>query len=74
MLSRTVTATATAVASAVAVAGLGSMSAQAATVQVHIYQFVEAHRSGKNLAGLNASKAPNQPIVQFTRNRGANQE
>ena len=45
MLSRTVTATATAVASAVAVAGLGSMSAQAATVQVHIYQFVEAHRS-----------------------------
>jgi len=74
MLSRTILLTATALVSATAVVGLGSTSAQAATDQVHVYQFVNAHHSGKDLAVLNASTAPGQPIVQFTRNNGFNQQ
>jgi hypothetical protein len=74
MLSRTILLTATALASATAVVGLGSTTAQAATDQVHVYQFVNAHHSGKDLAVLNASTAPGQPIVQFTRNNGFNQQ
>ena len=60
--------------SAAAVVGLGSMPAEAATDEVHVYQFVEAHHSGKDLAVLNASTRPGQPIVQFTRNPGRNQQ
>jgi hypothetical protein len=74
MLSRTILLTATALASATAVVGLGSTPAQAATDAVHVYQFVNAHHSGKDLAVLNASTAANQPIVQFTRNSGFNQQ
>jgi arabinan endo-1,5-alpha-L-arabinosidase len=73
MLSRTILLTATALASATAVVGFGS-TAQAATDTVHVYQFVNAHHSNKDLAVLNASTAPGQPIVQFSRNTGANQQ
>jgi hypothetical protein len=74
MLSRTSLLTATVLASAAALVGVGSTTAQAATDQVHIYQYVQAHHSGKDLAVLNASTAPGQPIVQFTRNSGPNQQ
>jgi hypothetical protein len=74
MLSRTTLLTATVLASAAALVGVGSTTAQAATDQVHIYQYVQAHHSGKDLAVLNASTAPGQPIVQFTRNTGPNQQ
>ena len=73
MLSRTTLLTATVLASAAALVGVGSTTAQAAT-EVHIYQYVQAHHSGKDLAVLNASTAPGQPIVQFTRNTGPNQQ
>ena len=58
---------------AAALVGVGSTTAQAAT-EVHINQYVQAHHSGKDLAVLNASTAPGQPIVQFTRNTGPNQQ
>jgi len=73
MLSRTTLLTATVLASAAALVGVGSATAQAAT-DVHIYQYVQAHHSGKDLAVLNASTAPGQPIVQFTRSTGPNQQ
>ncbi len=73
MLSRTTLLTTTVLASAAALVGVGSTTAQAAT-DVHIYQYLQAHHSGKDLAVLNASTAPGQPIVQFTRNTGPNQQ
>ena len=73
MLSRTTLLAATVLAAAAALVGVGSTTAQAAT-EVHIYQYVQAHHSGKDLAVLNASTAPGQPIVQFTRNTGPNQQ
>ena len=39
-----------------------------------MFQFVEAHHSGKDLAVLNASNSPGAQIVQFDRNTGPNQE
>lgn len=49
-------------------------AAAPAAAGVHIYQFIEARHSGKDLAVLNASTASNQPIVQFTRNNGFGQQ
>ncbi len=40
----------------------------------HVYQFIKAHHSGKDLAVENASTAAGAHIVQFTRNTGHGQE
>ena len=49
-------------------------AAPSATNQVHVYQFIEARHSAKDLAVLNASSSAGQQIVQFTRNTGHGQE
>ena len=41
---------------------------------MHIDESVKAHLSGMDLGVLDASTAPGQPIVQFTRNTGPNQQ
>lgn len=53
---------------------VAASAAPAATSQVHVYQFMEARHSAKDLAVLNASSTPGQQIVQFTRNTGHGQE
>ena len=55
MLSRTALLTATVLASAAALVGLGSTTGPGAPPTVHVYQYVQAHHSGKDLAVLNAS-------------------
>jgi len=47
---------------------------EAATNGLHLYQFIEAHHSGKDLAVENNSTSVGAHIVQFTRNTGHNQQ
>jgi len=56
------------------VAAKAGGSSDAATNAVHIYEFIEARHSGKDLAVENDSTAAGAHIVQFTRNTGHNQQ
>ena len=46
----------------------------AAAASIHVYQFMEARHSGKDLASENAGTATGTHVVQFTRNHGFGQE
>jgi hypothetical protein len=54
-------------------AATGGTSGAAAS-GLHLYQFIEARHSGKDLAVENNSTSVGAHIVQFTRNTGHNQQ